>query len=306
MNTSASQNILDLNSHFDVSSVSIKKQLGKERIMRKGPLSKNSLAVYLITFLLIISIPLQKAYAKKTIIARMTSFKGYLNITRDDTALPPVVNMPLLNNDRIKIVDGTATIQFYEGSILRLVPRSEIIIKETKKKRKTGIFKRTYTSRFIEIISGKLWADIVPKGDMVTEFDTGISTIQLDAGSVEIGIGFATGTVSVGCSKGNILITVVIAGITYKEKLTSGQYTTIIPGIPPTVSTPYAAGAITHLEPFIEERMVEPIPIPKPEPKIEPEAEPTIAIEADLIPEQRPPEPVAPHHPPAPASPSTP
>jgi hypothetical protein len=264
--------------------------------MGQRPIFKNLLAVFLITILLIISIPLQKAYAKNAIIARMTTFKGYLNVTRDDTALAPVVNMPLLNNDRIKIVEGTATIQFSDGSILRLLPGTEIIIKETRKKRKRGVFKRSYTSRFIEIISGKLWADIIPRDGVETEFDTGIATIQSDEGSVEIGIGFATGTVSVGCSKGNISVTVVIAGVTYKKKLTFGQHTTIIPGVPPTVSTPYFAGAITHLEPIIERRIVEPIPAP----------EPTIEAEAEPTPEERPPEPIATEPPPASASPWSP
>ena len=152
----------------------------KGRIIGNRPVFKNTLAVFLITILLVISAPLQKAYAKKVIIARMTSFQGYLNVTRDDTALPPVVNMRLLNNDRIKIVEGTATIQFTDGSILRLLSGTEIIIKETRKKRKTGIFKRSYTNRLIEIISGKLWADILPKDGIETEFDTGIATIQMD------------------------------------------------------------------------------------------------------------------------------
>ncbi|MDY6854459.1 MAG: hypothetical protein SWO11_07090 [Thermodesulfobacteriota bacterium] len=276
--------------------------------MRKRPISKNSFAVFLITIILITSIHLQKAYAEKTIIARLTSFKGYLNVTRDDTALPPVVNMPLLNNDRIKIVDGTATIQFPEGSILRLLPRTEIIMKETKKKRKTGIFKRSYTSRFIEVISGKLWADIIPKGNIETEIDTGISIIQLNEGSVEISIGFATGTVSVGCSRGRILLTVVIAGVTYVEELTSGQYTNIISGIPPTVSAPYISGAITRLEPLIKKRVEELVQkkVPAPEPTIEPKEEPLIAIETMSLSEQTAPKPIAPVAPPASASPSTP
>jgi hypothetical protein len=264
--------------------------------MGKRRATINLLSVFLFSILFFAPTPMQKAYAKEKVIAEMTAFKGHLNVIRDDTTIPPAVNMDLLNNDRIKIAEGTATIQFSDGSILRLLPGTEIIIKETRKKRKRGVFKRSYTSRFIEIISGKLWADIIPRDGIETEFDTGIATIQSDEGSVEIGIGFATGTVSVGCSKGNISVTVVIAGVTYKKKLTFGQHTTIIPGVPPTVSTPYFAGAITHLEPIIERRIVEPIPAP----------EPTIEAEAEPTPEERPPEPIATEPPPASASPWTP
>jgi len=227
---------------------------------------------------------MQKAYAKEKVIAEIAAFKGHLNVMRDGTSIPPVVNMDLLNNDRINVLEGTAEIRFNDGSTLILLTNAEIIIKESLKKREvSGALKRSYTLRLIKIVSGRLWANIIPMGDIRTEFETDAAIIQLDRGTVEIGIGFATGTVSIGCPKGGVTGRVVIAGITYKVVLATGQSTTIIPGTPPTPPAPYNPGMIAPVDPETKKRMMDTTVKPK-------------AAET-------PPDTVAQEPPPAPASP---
>lgn len=232
--------------------------------MGKRRATINILTVFLFSILFFASTPMQKAYAKEKVIAEMTAFKGHLNIIRDGTTIPPAVNMDLLNNDRINVFEGRAEILFYDGSTLLLLTNTEIIIKESLKKREvSGALKRSYTFRLIKIVSGRLWANIIPMADIKTEFETDAAIMQLNRGTVEIGIGFATGTVSIGCPKGEVTVRVVIAGITYKVVLTTGQSTTIIPGTPPTPPAPYNPGIIAPVDPETKKRMMKPTLKPK-------------------------------------------
>ncbi|MDY6854458.1 MAG: hypothetical protein SWO11_07085 [Thermodesulfobacteriota bacterium] len=247
----------------------------------------NLLTVFLFSIILFASASMQKAYGKEEIIAKMTGFKGHLNIMRNEVAIPPVVNLHLLNNDRINVVEGTAEINFDDGSTVVLFTNTEIIIKQDLKKRDlTGVLKRSYTLRFIKIVSGRLWANVIPMEYIITEFETGAGTIQIKRGTVEIAIGFVTGTVSIGCPRGEATVRVLIAGITHEVDLTAGQLTTIIPGTPPTSPVSYTPGTIVPIDPETEKMMMkllaQPTAIESPPETLEQEPPPTSASPSSL------------------------
>ena len=75
----------------------------------------------------------QDVYAQEAI-GNLSKFDGDIELARKSHAL--TLDMPMFDEDRIKTEEGMADVNFKDGSLLKIRPQSDMVIKLTKKKRK--------------------------------------------------------------------------------------------------------------------------------------------------------------------------
>lgn len=170
---------------------------------------------------LVLSLGQPTAYAQESI-GSLKQFEGAVELSRKSNALS--LDMPMFDEDRIKTEEGSAEVTFKDGSILKVRPQSDMLIKVTKQKRKLlGVWTKEYLARIITIDRGEANAVITPNKDLKTEFesvsaitavrgttvtinvnDEGYTIVQPEEGEVECSSldGWITYTLSTGESMG--------------------------------------------------------------------------------------------------------
>ena len=103
-----------------------------------------------------------------SVIAKLTSFEGSVDVVRAGIPLALYPQLPLFSGDILHTRDGRATLVFEDRSEIRLKPQTRITVSETAERRD------------ISVAIGRLWAFIVSQKERGTDFRTGgtISSIR--------------------------------------------------------------------------------------------------------------------------------
>jgi len=188
-------------------------------------------------------------------IGNLKTFEGDVELSRKSEGLTP--DMPMFDEDRIKTQEGSAEVNFKDGSILKIRPQSDMLIKVTQRKRKLlGVWTPEYLARIITINRGETNAAIKPNKDLKTEFESvsaitavrgttvtinvnneGYTIVQPEEGEVECSShdGWLTYTLSTGESMGifqcpppeSVMLLVCYSGTI---EVNVGNYTLVLEG----------------------------------------------------------------------------
>jgi len=169
--------------------------------MRPFPLFK---AVFITCFISLIFILCQKPALAQRAIAKLSAFKGEVELVREGRSIPLKPNMLIVPKDRIKVEEGMAEITYYDdGSILKIKPHTDITLDQRKKKRKIlGLWTKTYLSRLINIFKGKVTGIIKKRRDLVTEFETPALVAAVRGTTLNIEFDEETGTTTISSDVG--------------------------------------------------------------------------------------------------------
>ena len=172
--------------------------------MRPFPLFK---AVFITCFISLIFILCQKPALAQGAIAKLSAFKGEVELVREGRSIPLNPNMLIVAKDRIKVEEGMAEITYYDdGSTLTIRPHTEITLDQRKKKRKLfGLWSKTYLSRLINIIKGTVSGNIKKSKTLVTEFETPALVAAVRGTTLSFGFNPDTGQAELRTDAGEIL-----------------------------------------------------------------------------------------------------
>ena len=130
------------------------------------------IAVLAFFMLSIPSIEGKEALAQENI-AKLSKFEGQVELVREGNTIPLNPGMPILSGDGIKTLEGTAWVEFSDGSTLEIQPQSTITVEKGIKKRKVmGVWTEEYLARTVKVDRGEVFAKINPEGSLKTEFES--------------------------------------------------------------------------------------------------------------------------------------
>jgi quercetin dioxygenase-like cupin family protein len=160
-----------------------------------------ALLVFFFT-LSIFFLPVKNLIAQETI-GKLAKFKGEVELVREGASVPIKPDMPILSGDRIKTEKGLAEVKFKDGSLLKIRPRSNMVLTQTKKKRKfLGVWTKEYLSRTINIKQGEAFAEIKPREDLKTEFESPSVITAVRGTTLTVGVDPATGETTISVDVG--------------------------------------------------------------------------------------------------------
>ena len=117
--------------------------------------------------------------AKETI-AKLSAFKGEVELERKGKSIPLELNMPLFSKDKIRTKVGSAEIDLLDGSTLKIECHTEIILQQLERRRKIlGARTKSYLCCLLNIITGEISGEIKPRKDLVTEFETATAIVAI-------------------------------------------------------------------------------------------------------------------------------
>lgn len=99
------------------------------------------------------------------ILSRVRAEGRWLRVTK--------TGVGLYNGDRIRTIDGKATVTFPDGSVIKVSENSDITIEERPTRRKLfGFVDISFINRNVKVAFGKLWANVKHARGKWTSFDT--------------------------------------------------------------------------------------------------------------------------------------
>ncbi|MBW1863200.1 MAG: hypothetical protein JRJ02_12625 [Deltaproteobacteria bacterium] len=122
-------------------------------------------------------------------IAHLTAFEGQVELVREGSAVPVSAGMPIVNADKIVALEGTAEVEFLNGSTLDIEPQSTIVISHGTKQRKLrGVLTEEYQGRTIIVERGQVNASIVPSEAFQTEFESVCTVATVTGTTLSFGV----------------------------------------------------------------------------------------------------------------------